>query len=41
LLVMWLASACSANCFSIASNRSMSIARDLTVFRLFWRGIRG
>jgi hypothetical protein len=40
-LVMQLASACSANCFSIAWNRSMSIATDLTVFQVFWRGIRG
>jgi hypothetical protein len=40
-LVMWVASACSANCFSIAWNHSMSIAKDLTVFRVFWRGIRG
>jgi hypothetical protein len=31
-LVMRLASAYSANCFSIAWNRSMSIAKDLTVF---------
>jgi hypothetical protein len=41
LLVMRLASTYSANCFSIAWNRSMSIARDLTVFQVFRRGIRG
>jgi hypothetical protein len=40
-LVMRLASACFANCFSIAWNHSMSIVTDLTVFRVFWRGIRG
>jgi hypothetical protein len=41
LLVMWLASTCSANCSSIAWNCSMSIAKDLTVLRVFRRGIRG
>jgi hypothetical protein len=39
--VMRLASACSASCFSIAWNQSMSIATDLAVCRVFWRGIRG
>jgi hypothetical protein len=32
LLVMQVASTCSANCFSIAWNHLMSIAKDLTVF---------
>jgi hypothetical protein len=40
-LVMGVASACSANCFSIAWNRSMSIVKDSTVFQVFWRWIRG
>jgi hypothetical protein len=39
--VMRLASTCLASCFSIAWNRSMSIATDLAVCRVFWRGIRG
>jgi hypothetical protein len=40
-LVMRLASACSASCFSIAWNRLMSIVKDLTVFQVFRSGIRG
>jgi hypothetical protein len=39
--VMWLASTCLVSCFSIAWNHSMSIATDLAVCEVFWRGIRG
>jgi hypothetical protein len=39
--VMRLASACSASCFSIAWNCSMSIATDLAVCRVFLEGDQG
>jgi hypothetical protein len=41
LFVVRVASACSASHFSISWSLSTSIARGLTVFRVFWRWGRG